>query len=81
VAGSTAFARSLRRRATHWHADPAIRIEYVATDKERQTIPYVKVTNAQGRVKEYAIEGASRQQLAQGEHRVCIKPRAPSATA
>ena len=28
---------------------PAVRVEYVATDAERQTIPYVKVTDAKGR--------------------------------
>jgi hypothetical protein len=33
----------------HRHADPSLRIEYVATDAERQTIPYVKVTDASGR--------------------------------
>ena len=36
----------------HWHADPAVRIEYVATDRERQTVSYVKVTDPQGRVKD-----------------------------
>ena len=40
-------------RAIHWHADPGIRIEYVATDAERQTIPFVRVTDAKGQVKEY----------------------------
>src|SRR6185295_7456803 len=32
--------------AIHRHADPGVRIEYVATDPERQTIPYVKATDA-----------------------------------
>ena len=36
-----------------------VRIEYVATDARRQTIPYVKVTDAQGSVKEYATEGTT----------------------
>ncbi len=36
-------------RAIHWHANPAVRIEYVATDAERQTIPYIRVTDANGR--------------------------------
>jgi hypothetical protein len=40
-------------RAIHWHADPAVRVEYVATDPARETIPYVKVTYANGQVKEY----------------------------
>jgi hypothetical protein len=42
----------------HWHADPAVRVEYVATDPERQTIPYVKVTGRDGRVKEFLTPDA-----------------------
>jgi hypothetical protein len=57
-------------RAIHWHADPSVRIEYIATDNARQTIPYVKVTDARGRVKEYTVKGTTRQQLSRGEHRV-----------
>ena len=34
-------------RSIHWHANPAIRVEYVATDAARETIPYVKVTYAE----------------------------------
>ena len=45
-------------RAIHWHADPAVRVEYVATDAERQTIPYVRVTDAKGQIKEYVADGA-----------------------
>lgn len=40
-------------RAIHWHADPSVRIEYAAADHARQNIPYVKVTDAAGRVTEY----------------------------
>ena len=54
-------------RAIHWHADPAINISYVATDKDRQTIPYVKVTNQRGQVQEYLTEGTTPEQIAQGE--------------
>ena len=57
-------------RAIHWHADPGVRVEYVATDADRQTIPWVKVTNAQGQVKEYVVEGTTPEQIAGGEHRV-----------
>ena len=32
----------------HWHARPDVRVEYVATDHARETIPYVKVTGADG---------------------------------
>jgi nitrate/TMAO reductase-like tetraheme cytochrome c subunit len=61
-------------RAIHWHADPRISITFTATDKERQTIPYVKVTDAQGQVREYVTEGTTAAQLAQGERRTmdCI---------
>ena len=45
-------------RAIHWHADPSVRVEYVATDAERQTIPYVRVTDAKGQVKEYVAKDA-----------------------
>ena len=53
-------------RAIHWHADPAVRIEYVATDEQRQTIPYVKVTDAKGQVKEYRAEDAKDEAIAGG---------------
>ena len=45
-------------RAIHWHADPAVRVEYFATDPQHQTIPYVRVTDAKGQVKEYVAEDA-----------------------
>ena len=50
----------------HWHADPGVRIEYVATDAERQTIPYVKVTDANGQVKEYGAPDATDQMIRDG---------------
>ena len=34
----------------HWHNLPGNRVEYVATDDARQTIPWVRVTDAQGKV-------------------------------
>ncbi len=57
--------------AIHWHADPSVRVEYAATDAERQTIPYVRVTDAKGQVKEFvapetkeeAIRGAERRTM------------------
>ena len=45
-------------RAIHWHADPSVRVEYVATDAARQTIPYVRVTDAKGQVKEFVATDA-----------------------
>jgi hypothetical protein len=50
-------------RGIHWHI--AQQIEYIATDRERQTIPYVKFTDGNGNVKEYAAEGVTKEQLAQ----------------
>ncbi|SNB44740.1 NapC/NirT family cytochrome c [Geobacter sp. DSM 9736] len=36
----------------HWHINPHVRIEYVATDKDRQQIPWVRSTNLEtGKVK------------------------------
>ena len=61
-------------RAIHWHADPRISITYVTTDTLRQTIPFVKVTDAEGKVREFVTEGTTPAQLAQGEQRTmdCI---------
>jgi len=53
-------------RAIHWHADRRIAVTYIATDKDRQTIPFVKVTDAQGKVREFVTEGTTPAQLAQG---------------
>jgi hypothetical protein len=47
-------------RAIHWHADPNVRIEYLATDEERDTIPYVKLTRPDGSVTEYLADGANK---------------------
>lgn len=47
----------------HWHADPSTRIEYAYTDKGRQTIPYVRVTNANGQVKEYFAPDAAKETI------------------
>ena len=61
-------------RAIHWHADPSVRVEYVATDAERQTIPYVRVTDAKGQVKEYVATDAKDEAIRAGERRTmdCI---------
>jgi nitrate/TMAO reductase-like tetraheme cytochrome c subunit len=61
-------------RAIHWHADPRVSVEYVATDRERQTIPWVKVTDERGQVREFVADGATPEQIAGGERRTmdCI---------
>ena len=56
-------------RAIHWHADPRVQIEFIHTDGERQTIKFVKYTDAQGRVREYAAEGTTPDELAKGSRR------------
>jgi hypothetical protein len=56
-------------RAIHWHADPQVRVEYVSTDETDGTIPYVKVTDASGRVREYVTEGTSEEVIRAGRRR------------
>jgi nitrate/TMAO reductase-like tetraheme cytochrome c subunit len=37
----------------HWHMNLAHKVEYVSTDEHRQIIPWVRVTDADGKVTEY----------------------------
>ena len=37
----------------HWHTNSDIKIEYYSPDEQRQEIPWVRVTNADGTVEEY----------------------------
>jgi len=53
----------------HWHMNIENKVEYIATDTQRQVIPWVKFTDRAGKVKEYTIEGATPEQLAKGEYR------------
>lgn len=53
----------------HWHASPQTRVEFIATDDRRDTIPWVKVTDAAG-VREYFTEGVTPEALAAGERHV-----------
>jgi nitrate/TMAO reductase-like tetraheme cytochrome c subunit len=53
----------------HWHMNIDNTIEFIATDPQRQAIPWVKFTDRNGTVKEYAIDGVTPEQLAQGERR------------
>jgi nitrate/TMAO reductase-like tetraheme cytochrome c subunit len=61
-------------RAIHWHADPAVRVEYISTDESKETIPYVKVTDAKGVVREFATPEATDQIVRTGTRRTmdCI---------
>lgn len=53
----------------HWHMNIANDIEFIATDDKRQEIPYVKLTDHNGRVREYVLDGVTPEQLAAGERR------------
>jgi hypothetical protein len=61
-------------RAIHWHADPKVQVEFVSVDAERQTIPYVRVTDARGQVREFTADGATPADIAKGQRRTmdCI---------
>jgi hypothetical protein len=43
----------------HWHMNVANEIEYIATDKERQVIPYVRMKDRNGVVREYVADGVT----------------------
>lgn len=43
----------------HWHMNIGHRIEYVATDSQRQVIPWVRVTDERGGVTVYQAAGSS----------------------
>jgi len=53
----------------HWHMNVANEIEYIATDDKRQVIPYVRLKDRFGNVREYFAEGVTPEQLAKGERR------------
>jgi hypothetical protein len=53
----------------HWHASSGTRVEYIATDEKRETIPWVRVTDRNGQVREYTVDGVSPEALANGERR------------
>ena len=59
-----------RTAGIHWHADPSTVVEYIATDDQRQTIPWVRVTDSKnGGVREYTVGSVSADVLARGERR------------
>jgi hypothetical protein len=53
----------------HWHMNVANEIEYIATDRERQTIPYVRMKARDGSVEEFIVAGTTPEQLAKGQRR------------
>jgi hypothetical protein len=53
----------------HWHMNVANEVEYIATDDKRQVIPWVRIKDRFGSVREYTAEGTTPDQLAKGERR------------
>jgi formate-dependent nitrite reductase cytochrome c552 subunit len=53
----------------HWHMSVANEIEYIATDEKRQVIPWVRLKDARGNVREYQVDGFTPEDLAKGERR------------
>ncbi|HWW82104.1 MAG TPA: hypothetical protein VNZ26_00800, partial [Vicinamibacterales bacterium] len=55
----------------HWHMNVGNDIEFIAADNNRQIIPYVRMTDRQGVVREYMVDAATPELLATGErHRM-----------
>jgi hypothetical protein len=54
----------------HWHMSVANQVEYIATDDRRQVIPWVRLTDAEGNVREYTAEGVKPEDLKNGERRL-----------
>ena len=67
VGGATERVRSAV--GIHWHADVANQIDYITTDVKRQVIPYVRVRDRTGAVREYVADGVTPDQLSKGEQR------------
>ncbi len=58
-----------RPAGIHWHTNPQNQVEYVATDTKRQEIPYVRLTDASGTVREYRTDAGSDDKIAGLERR------------
>ena len=53
----------------HWHMNVANEIDYIAMDDTRQVIPYVRLRDRDGNIREYVADGVTPDQLAHGERR------------
>ncbi len=53
----------------HWHMNLDNEIEYITTDPARETIPYVRLRDRNGVVREFVVDGTTPGQLAAGERR------------
>jgi hypothetical protein len=58
-ASKTRAAATKDDPGVHWHADPDRVIEYAATDATEGTIPWVRVTERDGRPRTFVAEGAN----------------------
>ena len=53
----------------HWHTGRNHKVEYIAADDKRERIPYVRLTDANGKVTEFFAKGASEAEIKKGELR------------
>jgi hypothetical protein len=53
----------------HWHMNVANEVEYVSTDDKRQVIPWVRLKDRSGAVREFVADGVTADQIARGERR------------
>ncbi len=53
----------------HWHMNVGNVVEYIATDPKRQTIPYVRLEDREGNVREFVAPGVTAEALTGGERR------------
>jgi hypothetical protein len=53
----------------HWHSNPRVEIDFVSDDVQRQNIPYVRVKDQDGTIREYRTVDATDAQIAAGEQR------------
>ena len=56
-------------RGIHWHMNLDNEIEYIATDPKRENIPYVRLRDRSGNVREFVKDGVTPEQLAAGQRR------------
>jgi hypothetical protein len=56
---NTGSPASTDNPGVHWHADPDRVIEYAATDASEGTIPWVRVTERDGRTRTFVADGTS----------------------
>lgn len=70
----------------HWHMNVANEVEYIATDDRRQVIPWVRLQDRFGTVREFTVDGVTPEELERGERRQmdCVdchnRPSHPFAT-